>query len=220
MRIILVEDDELLADGIRTGLRQDGYSVDWFGDGNHAAQALQTDQFDLMVLDLGLPGKDGMQLLSQLRQEHRSLPVLILTARDSLEDRVAGLDAGADDYMIKPFDLEELNARVRALIRRDRGRSSTELVYGDLVLDPAAHTAAWQGTRLELTPKEYSLLYTLMDQSGKVVSRTRLQESIYGWDEDVDSNALEVHIHHLRKKLASKLIHTVRGVGYILKIAE
>lgn len=217
MRVLLVEDDTLLGDGIRAGLRQDGYVVDWFTNGEEAEAALAVEAFDLMVLDLGLPGRDGLEVLNRLRRKGSEVPVLILTARDTVADRVKGLDVGGDDYMVKPFDLDELSARARALIRRSKGRASPKLEIGGLMLDPAAHEVRYEGHAIDLSPKEFAVLQTLMENVGKVVSRSRLQDSIYGWEQDVESNTVEVHVHHLRKKLSSKLIRTIRGVGYMVE---
>ena len=216
MRLLLVEDDPLLGDGIRAGLSQDDYQVDWFTDGRSAEMALDSEQYDLMVLDIGLPDKSGLEILRQLRGRGSSLPVLILTARDAIADRVAGLDSGADDYMVKPFDLDELSARLRALLRRSSGRASSEIRHGDIVLDPAAHSVSKNGVVVELPPREYAVLHLLLENVGKVVTRTRLEEDLYSWDGDVESNAIEVYIHHLRKKLGAALIRTIRGTGYII----
>ena len=216
MRILLVEDDTLLGDGIRVGLRQDGYAVDWVTQGEAAEQALATDAFDLVVLDLGLPGRDGLSVLQQLRRGGNDTPVIILTARDTVADRIQGLDGGADDYLIKPFDLDELAARARALIRRSKGRTTPLLEFGRLTLDPASHQVNYKNQPVEMSPREFALLRILMENADKLVSKTRLQEALYGWDQDVESNAVEVHIHHLRKKLDANLIQTVRGVGYRL----
>lgn len=217
MRVLLVEDDKLLGDGIRAGLQQDGYAVDWVNDGIAAENALAVEQFDLLVLDLGLPGRDGLQVLQRQRQKGNAIPALILTARDALDDRIRGLDTGADDYMIKPFDLEELSARLRALLRRSKGRATPKLQLGDLVLDPAAHEVAYQDQAVDLSPKEFAVLEALLENAGKVVSKSRLQETVYSWDQDLASNAVEVHIHHLRKKLYTDLIRTIRGVGYMIE---
>ncbi|HWS01886.1 MAG TPA: response regulator [Gammaproteobacteria bacterium] len=216
MRILLVEDDTLLGEGIRVGLRQDGYAVDWVTRGEAAEQALATDAFDLVVLDLGLPGRDGLSVLQHLRQAGDDTPVIILTARDTVADRIQGLDGGADDYLIKPFDLDELAARARALIRRSKGRTTPLLEFGRLTLDPASHQVIYKDQSVEMSPREFALLRILMENADRLVSKTRLQETLYGWDQDVESNAVEVHIHHLRKKLDAELIETVRGVGYRL----
>ncbi|ANI18613.1 MULTISPECIES: response regulator [Pseudomonas] len=214
MRILLAEDDPLLGDGIRAGLGLEGDTVDWVTDGVAADQALATDEFDLLVLDLGLPRRDGMEVLRGLRKRGDMTPVLILTARDKVADRVAGLDAGADDYLSKPFDLDELLARVRALTRRHTGRAQPLLEHGELRLDPATHQVSLGGEPVELAPREYALLRLLLEQRGKVLSRTRLVEALYGWDGELESNAIEVHVHHLRRKLGNELIRTVRGIGY------
>ncbi|WP_440467350.1 response regulator [Pseudomonas sp. YH-1] len=214
MRILLAEDDQLLGDGIRAGLGLEGDTVDWVSDGVAADQALATDEFDLLVLDLGLPRKDGLEVLRGLRRRGDLTPVLILTARDKVADRVAGLDAGADDYLTKPFDLDELLARVRALTRRHTGRAAPLLQHGELALDPATHQVSLAGSPVDLAPREYALLRLLLEQRGKVLSRARLVEALYGWDGDLESNAIEVHIHHLRRKLGNGLIRTVRGIGY------
>lgn len=216
MRLLLVEDDSLLGDGIRAGLRLGGYTVDWVKDGRAAQLALEADEYSLVVLDLGLPRLSGLELLRWLRQAGRTLPVLILTARDTVADRVNGLDSGADDYLVKPFELEELSARIRALLRRSGGRASPLLEHGEITLDPAAHRATRLGAEVELSPREFAILQQLMENTGRVLSRERLEQSLYGWNEEVESNTIEVHIHHLRKKLGSELIRTVRGVGYMI----
>ncbi|MFZ5756283.1 MAG: response regulator [Pseudomonadota bacterium] len=214
MRVLLVEDDELLGDGLRMALVHDGHAVDWLRDGEHARQALAgSENWDVVLLDLGLPRRDGMEVLRAVRRQS-SVPVLILTARDRLEDRVEGLDAGADDYLVKPFDIAELKARLRAVSRRHAGRAVAEVTHGDLVLRPAAQEALWCGQRVELTRREYALLSALVENAGRVLTRDRLEQALYGWSDDVDSNALEVHIHHLRRKLSPGFIRTVRGVGY------
>ncbi|SDI08119.1 response regulator [Pseudomonas panipatensis] len=214
MRILLAEDDLLLGDGIRAGLGLEGDTVDWVTDGLAAEQALSTDEFDLLVLDLGLPRRDGLDVLRGMRRRGDLTPVLILTARDKVADRVAGLDSGADDYLSKPFDLDELLARVRALTRRHTGRAQPALEHGELRLDPATHQVTLAGAPVELAPREYALLRLLLEQRGKVLSRTRLVEALYGWDGELESNAIEVHVHHLRRKLGNELIRTVRGIGY------
>jgi two-component system, OmpR family, response regulator QseB len=216
MRLLLVEDDPLIGDGIRAGLRQEDYSVDWFTEARTAEMALQSEKYDLMVLDLGLPDKSGLEILKRLRSQGSELPVLILTARDAVSDRVAGLDTGADDYMLKPFDLDELSARLRALLRRSSGRASSEIIHGDITLDPAAHSVSKAGIAIDISPREYAVLHLLLSNSGKVMSRSRLEEGLYSWDGEVESNAIEVYVHHLRKKLGAELIRTIRGVGYII----
>ena len=217
MRLLLVEDDELLGDAVRAALTQAGYVVQWVTDGGAAERAIGTETFDLLLLDLNLPFRSGLDLLRQLRARREPVPVLILTARDTVADRVRGLDYGADDYLVKPFDLEELHARVRALLRRQPGATVGMLRHGDIVLDPAAHTVTREGKPVDITPREFAVLQTLLQNTNKVLSRSQLEETLYGWEGDVDSNAVEVHVHHLRRKLGANLIHTVRGVGYIIR---
>ncbi|WP_069865247.1 MULTISPECIES: response regulator [Pseudomonas] len=217
MRLLLVEDDSALGEGVRTGLRQEGYTIDWLKDGASALHALQHETFDLAVLDLGLPRLDGVEVLKRLRAGGANLPVLILTARDATEDRIAGLDAGADDYLVKPFDLDELKARLRALLRRSAGRARVLIEHAGVSLDPATQQVSYQGQPVLLTPKEYLLLHELLAQPGKVFTRERLTQLLYGWDEEAESNTLEVHIYHLRKKLSGDLIRTVRGIGYLVE---
>jgi DNA-binding response OmpR family regulator len=216
LRILVVEDDLSLADGLVTALKREGYTVDLLHDGIHALEALANEVFDLVVLDLGLPRLDGLAVLKQLRANNNAVPVLILTARDALEDRVAGLDLGADDYLVKPFDVTELKARARALLRRSYGRAISEIHYKGLVLFPASHKVTYQDKDVNLTRREYSLLHELVSQPGHVFTRDVLQQLMYGWGDDVESNALEVHIHHLRKKLFPELIRTIRGIGYVV----
>lgn len=216
MRILLAEDDPQLGDGLMIGLRQDGYAVDWVKDGVAADLALKSEPFDLLVLDLGLPRLSGMEVLARLRARGQTLPVLILTARDAVSDKIAGLDSGADDYVVKPVDLDELAARVRALSRRVAGRAQPVLQLGDLVLDPTTRQVTLRGAPVELSQREYSLLQTLMEHCGRVLTRAQLESSLYGWRDEPDSNALEVHIHHLRKKLGAERIKTLRGVGYMM----
>ncbi len=221
MRILLVEDDPLLGDGIRAGLSQDGYVVDWVTSGESASHALASENFDLLVLDLGLPHKSGLEVLAELRQRDDPLPVLILTARDTVADRVRGLDEGADDYLTKPFDLEELYARVRALLRRSAGRGDPCITHGDLVLDPRTHQVTLKGKPVELPQGEYRLLELLLQAQGRVLTRAHIEQSLYGWTRDVESNTIEVFVHHLRKKFGRELIRTVRGVGYAIdRISE
>jgi len=216
MRILLVEDDELLGDGLRTGLIQDGYAVDWLKDGLSADQALKTETFDLVVLDLGLPKLSGIVVLQNLRARGLTMPVLILTARESVEDRVKGLDCGADDYLTKPFDLDELCARLRALQRRFSARAEPLLVHEHISLDPASHTVTINNEPINVSRREFALLHKLLENAGRVLSREHLTQSLYGWGEDVDSNALEVHIHNLRKKFGQTFIRTIRGIGYMI----
>ncbi|WP_374277606.1 response regulator [Azonexus sp.] len=216
MRILLVEDDPQLGDGLTVGLRQSGFAVDWVRDGHAADLALLAESFDLVVLDLGLPKLGGMDVLNRARARGQDMPVLILTARDATGDKVAGLDAGADDYLVKPIDLDELAARIRALTRRSAGRAAPLLTHGELTLDPAAHVVTRAGLPVELSTREFSLLQLLLENAGRVLTRSQLEQSLYGWRDEPDSNALEVHIHHLRKKLGSELIRTLRGVGYTI----
>lgn len=216
MRVLLVEDDELLGKGIRTGLAQQGYAVDWLKDGQAAELALVTEHFDLVVLDLGLPKRDGMEVLTGIRAKGVATPVLILTAREGVDPCVQGLDNGADDYLEKPVDLTELFARLRALQRRSAGRAEPLINYGDLQLDPASHSVYRDDNRINISPREFALLHKLLENAGRVLSREQLSQSLYGWDTEIDSNAVEVHIHNLRKKLGSGIIQTVRGVGYMI----
>ena len=215
MRILLVEDDRMLGDGLQAGLTQAGYAVDWLRDGEAAVAALSTESFAAVVLDLGLPKRDGLSVLQWLRGRHDATPVLILTARDQLEDKVRGLDLGADDYVLKPFDLDEIAARLRALVRRAHGRPEPVLRLGEIELNPAARSVTRAGQPVELTPREFDLLHLLLENTDRVLTRRTLEEQLYTWNEAVDSNALEVHIHHLRRKLGNELIRTVRGIGYV-----
>jgi len=217
MRLLLVEDDSALGEGICDGLRQEGYTLDWLQDGVSGLHALQHEAFDVLILDLGLPRLDGIELLRRLRAGGNSLPVLILTARDALDDRIAGLDAGADDYLVKPLDLNELKARLRALLRRSAGRATVLIEHGGVSLDPATQQVHFKGAEVVLTPKEYRLLHELLAQPGKVFTRERLTQLLYGWDEEPESNTLEVNIYQLRKKLFNGLIRTVRGIGYLVE---
>lgn len=214
MRLLLVEDDPQLGDGLAVGLRQRGYVVDWVRDGVAADLALQNDDYAVLVLDLGLPRLAGMEVLKRLRQRGQQIPALLLTARDATEDKIEGLDSGADDYLVKPVPLDELAARVRALVRRASGRSAPTLQHGDLTLDPAARSLTRGGESVNVSALEFSLLQTLLENRGRVMTRAQLESAIYGWDEEPGSNALEVHIHNLRRKLGSELIKTLRGVGY------
>lgn len=216
MRILLVEDDPLLGDGVQAGLAQAGFGVDWVKDGVAADLALKTGNFAAAVLDLGLPRLSGFELLRRVRLAGDKTPVLILTARDGVEDRIKGLDAGADDYMVKPFDLHELAARLRALIRRSHREAAPRLRVGEVELDPAAREASFRGRPLELSAREFALLHELMLNAGRALSREQLSERLYAWGEEIESNAIDVHIHHLRRKLAPHLIRTVRGVGYLM----
>lgn len=218
MRILLVEDDPLLGDGLQRALRNDHYTVDWITSGSQVEGALQHDHFDLVLLDLGLPGMDGMEALRRLRASSRPVPVLILSARDQLQDRVAGLDAGADDYLMKPFDMDELRARIRARLRRTVEPPQYQLAVGALLIDSENLSVRQNDQPVSLSRREFVLLLALARQPGRVLTRDRLEQELYGWSEDVESNALEVHVHHLRKKLGADLIRTVRGVGYQLVV--
>jgi len=220
MRILLVEDDPLLGDGLTAGLRQAGFAVDWVKDGVASDHALKSATFDLVVLDLGLPRLSGMEVLRRLRERPGDAgghtPVLVLTARDATGDKVAGLDAGADDYLVKPVDLDELAARVRALTRRAVGRTMPQVHHGALMLDPIARQITQHGEAVELSAREFDLLQVLLENAGRVMTRTQLEGALYGWRDEPDSNALEVHIHHLRRKLGNELIKTLRGIGYTI----
>src|ERR1700761_2010678 len=217
MRLLLVEDDAMIGEALRTGLRRDGFTVDWVRDGDAADGVLRTEQFDLLLLDLGLPRKDGLHVLKSLRARHETLPVLIITARDAVSDRVQGLDAGADDYLVKPFDLDELAARIRALLRRRTGHKQPVYSHGELTLDPAAHEVTKDGTPLPLVPREFALLQALIEEPTRVFTKAELEEKLYGWGEEVGSNTIEVHVHSLRRKIGADQVVTVRGVGYRLK---
>ena len=217
MRLLLVEDDRLLGNGIETGLKQAGFAVDWARDGRAAQLALDATEYELVVLDLGLPRVSGMELLQQLRSGGSDLPVLLLTARDTVRDRVAGLESGADDYLVKPFDLAELIARIRALLRRAHGRSKSTIRYRDLILEADSLIVRRGQENIQLSHRECAVLIDLLDHRGTALSRARLEENLYGWNEEVESNAVEVHIHNLRRKLGSDLIKTIRGVGYLIQ---
>ena len=217
MRVLVVEDDPLLGDALCIGMRQRGFAADWVRDGVAADTALKTETFAAVILDLGLPRLSGMQLLRQRREAHDRTPVLILTARDAVEERVAGLDAGADDYVVKPVDLDELAARLRALVRRSAGDPHPTLQLGALQINPAARHVVWHGAPVELSPREFDLLLEFARSPNRFLSKEQLTERLYGWNDEVESNALEVHIHHLRRKLDPSLIVTQRGVGYMLR---
>ena len=217
MRLLLVEDDSMIGEAIRAGLKRLGLAVDWVRDTGAAGRALATEPFELLLLDLGLPGSDGLTLLKALRARGSDLPVLVITARDAVADRVAGLDAGADDYLVKPFDLDELAARIRALLRRKSGRTEPHIEHLGVVLDPATHRVTQGGADVALSPREFALLELLLERPGAILSRGQLEERLYGWGEEVESNAVEVHIHGLRRKLGAQFILTVRGVGYRLR---
>jgi len=216
MRLLLVEDDEILGEGLVEGLKMEGYAVDWLTNGKHADEALKVNSYELIVLDLNLPDMEGLDILRALRARKDETPVMVLTAKDTVPDRVLGLDSGADDFVIKPFELDEVCARLRALARRNEGRSVPNIEYKGIILDPASHQVTWNDEKIDLSQKEFEILSFLMSNIGRVISRARLEESMYSWDSDVESNTVEVHIHHLRKKLDPSIIRTVRGVGYII----
>lgn len=219
MRVLLVEDDEFLGDGIRTGLKHYGHTIDWVKDGRAAHEVLSSahETFDIIVLDLGLPKLSGLDVLKTIREKNVVTPVVILTARDTVDDRVKGLDAGADDYLTKPFDLDELCARMRALQRRSKARAKPVISYGEITLDPASHVVTLEEKEIMVSRREFALLQKLLENAGRVISREQLNQTLYGWGENIDSNALEVHIHNLRKRFGSKLIRTIRGVGYMVE---
>lgn len=216
MRILLAEDDRLIGTAIRQALKDAAYALDWVKDGESALAAIDTQTYDLLLLDLGLPRKDGLAVLNQLRQAKQSLPVIVITARDTLEDRIEGLDMGADDYLVKPFAINELLARIRAVTRRHLGAGNPVLGNGILELDPATHVAVRDDTRATLSSREFALLQALLIRPGAIRSRTELEGSIYGWNEEVESNAVEFIIHSLRKKLGSDAIKNIRGVGWMV----
>ncbi|WBF46282.1 quorum sensing response regulator transcription factor QseB [Serratia rubidaea] len=220
MRILLIEDDKIIGDGIKVGLSQLGFTLDWFSDGKLGKQALDSAPYDAVILDLSLPGIDGLDLLREWRQAGEDVPVLILTARDALSQRVDGLQSGADDYLCKPFALAEVAARLQALIRRRHGRLSAQLTHGRLVFDTAARSVTLDGALVTLTPRELAVLELFLHNKGRVLARPLIQEKLYSWDDEVSSNAVEVHIHHLRRKLGNGFIRTVHGVGYTLGDAE
>ncbi len=206
----------MIAQGLQTALRQASFAVDWMSDGKSASAALQANPFDLVLLDLGLPQGDGITVLRQMRQRGNATPVIVLTARDDIQSRIAGLDAGADDYIVKPFDLDEVMARMRSVLRRAAGRADPIIQHGDLRLDPATRTVLHQGIPVNLSAHEYSVLEALLQRPGAVLSRAQLEDRLYGWDEPIGSNAVEVYIHGLRRKLGAETIRTLRGVGYFV----
>ena len=220
MRILLAEDDAMLGDGLREGLRQLGFLVDWVRDGVAAERELASGDYSAAVLDLGLPLKDGMDVLQALRARKITTPVLVLTARDAVSDRICGLDLGADDYVIKPVDLHELGARLRSLVRRSAGQMQDTLQSGAVLLNPSARQVSLNGQEVLLSTREFDLLHALMLNAGRVMSREQLEQQLYSWGNEVESNAIEVHIHHLRRKLNPDLIQTVRGIGYTLQRRE
>ena len=216
MRILLVEDDAMIGDAVVAGLSADGYAVDWVRDGSAAELSISTHSYSLILLDLGLSKRDGLSVLRSMRARKHDVPVLIITARDTVANRVAGLDAGADDYLVKPFDLDELSARVRALLRRAAGRAEPLVQRGALTLNPATHEVRLHGGSVDVSAREFALLLALAERAGSVVSRAQLEEKLYGWNEAVGSNAIEVHVHNLRRKLGESIIRNVRGLGYTL----
>jgi two-component system response regulator QseB len=217
VRLLLVEDDVMIGAGVRAGLRQDGYVVDWVQDGVAAETALESEQgYALVLLDLGLPRKDGLSLLESLRRRGNRVPVLVITARDAVNDRVRGLDLGADDYLVKPFELHELAARIRAVLRRHAGRAEPLIQHGEFRLDPGSRKVFYQGREVSVSGREFSLLRALLDRPGQTLSRAQLEERLYGWGEEIASNAVEVHVHNLRRKLGERAIRTVRGLGYVI----
>ncbi len=227
MRLLLVEDDRMIGDSLRAALRPEGFAVDWVRDLHAAQAALATEQFDLVLLDRGLPTGgpgadpatapgDGLNLLQQLRQRGQSTPVIVLTARDGPGDRVRGLDTGADDYLVKPFEVDELLARIRAVLRRHGGRALSQLQHGPLSLDPSTRQVTLAGAPVMLSAREFAVLEALMQRPGALLSRAQLEDRLYGWGEEIESNAVSVYVHQLRRKLGSELIGTVRGVGYFL----
>jgi len=212
--LLLAEDDTMIGEAVRAGLRRQGFAVDWVLDGVAAEQALLAEDYDACLLDLGLPRKAGLDVLRRLRERGSMLPVLVLTARDAITDRVDGLDAGADDYVVKPFDLAELAARIRAVTRRKGGRAQAAIEHGEITLDPATREVRRNGELVALSPREFALLQALLEHPGRILSRAQLEERLYGWGEEVESNVVEVHLHTLRRKLGANFIRNVRGVGY------
>jgi two-component system OmpR family response regulator/two-component system response regulator QseB len=220
MRVLIVEDDPLLGDALVAGLKQRGFEPDWVQDGREAQTVMRVEPFAAIILDLGLPGLSGLELLRTERARGNKVPVLILTARDAVQDRIRGLDSGADDYVVKPTDLDELAARLRALVRRSKGEPAPLLHIGLVALDPAARTVTRGGHAIDLQPREFTLLQELMLNAGRVLSREQLEERMYRWGEEVESNAVEVHVHHLRRKLGADIVKTIRGVGYVMSRGE
>lgn len=218
MRLLLIEDDPMIGKSIREGLKRDGYSVDWVRDGWAGEQSAKSESYEMIILDIGLPRMDGLSLLSSIRATGQTMPVLIITARSEIEDRVMGLDAGADDYLVKPFSMSELSARVRALLRRSFGRADTNVAAGGLEVNPQTREVFVNGKSITLSHRELALIEHLMRRPGAIISKSKLEQSIYGWGEEVESNTVEVHISNLRKKLGAEKIATVRGVGYRINI--
>ena len=220
MRLLLVEDDEMIAETVLESMGREGYAIDWAQDGRAAELSLGNGVYDLVLLDLGLPKKDGIDLLNSYRKQGGQAPVIILTARDSVNERIRGLDAGADDYLIKPFDLDELAARARALLRRRTGQKQPIYSHGELTLDPTAHEVRKNSAPVALVPREFALLQALIEEPARVFTRSELEDKLYGWGDEVGSNTIEVHVHSLRRKIGAEQIVTVRGVGYRLKRHE
>jgi DNA-binding response OmpR family regulator len=212
-----VEDNDALGKGLYAGLTDAGYAVDWVKDGETATSAIFSEEYDVVTLDLGLPRKSGIEVLNEIRGREKNVPVLVLTAKDTVNDKILGLDSGADDYMVKPFDLHELVARLKAITRRSQGRASSEITYKDITIDPNSHSVSKNGQHIELSPRAFDVLQTLMENKGRVMSRSRLEESTYSWKDEIDSNAVEVYIYQIRKKIGGDFIKTIRGVGYILE---
>jgi DNA-binding response OmpR family regulator len=216
MRVLLVEDDRMIAEGMRTALRQDGHAVDWVADGAIAAESLRNTRFDLVLLDLGLPGMDGLSVLRDLRSRKDQTPVIVVTARDDVRSSIAGLDAGADDYVVKPFDLNEVSARIRAVARRSSGRGDSVIEHRGIRLDPVTREVQLRGTSVNLSVREFAVLEALLLRPGAVLSRGQLEDRVYGWGDEIESNAVEVYVHSLRRKLGSDAIRTLRGAGYFV----
>jgi DNA-binding response OmpR family regulator len=214
MRVLVVEDDRMIAEAVRTALEQDGYTVEWIRDGASAVAALATSSFDIVLLDLGLPRRSGLDVLREARRQGTTTPVIIITARDDVQSRVAGLDSGADDYLVKPFDLDELAARMRSVLRRGAGRGASAIEHAGIHLDPVTHEVSRNGVPVALSPREYAVLEALMLRPGAILSRAQIEDRLYGWGGEIESNAVEVYVHALRRKLGAELIRTVRGVGY------
>lgn len=220
VKLLLVEDDQMLGEGLQKALRQTGYSVDWVQNGSDVDLALENTEYALIILDIGLPGKDGFAILKSLRTQKNEISVLILTARDSITDRVSGLDIGADDYMVKPFALEELEARIRLLLRRKSGNKTNELSVGELTLNLNTKEISYRDNVINLSAKEFALMHLMMEQPNTVFSRSRLEDSLYGWNEEIESNSVEVHIHQIRKKLGKEVIRNTRNVGYQIGVKK
>ncbi|HCE09809.1 MAG TPA: DNA-binding response regulator [Oxalobacteraceae bacterium] len=220
MRILLVEDDRMIGESVRTSLRQDGYAVDWVQDGRSADAAMSAEHFDLVLLDLGLPGMSGLEVLHSLRGRKNSTPVIVITARDGIEDRIKGLDAGADDYVVKPFDVDELAARIRSSLRRSSGHAEPEIEILGVRINPATREVRKDGKKIMLSAREYAIVEALMLRPGAILSRAQLEERMYGWGDEIESNAIEVYIHGVRRKLGADFVQNVRGVGYFIPKPE